>query len=26
VLLLVGLGGITVGVTRRLVVREAEVW
>ena len=26
VLLLVGLGGIVVGMTRRLVVREAEVW
>ena len=25
-LLLVGLGGIIVGMTRRLVVREAEVW
>ncbi|MGQ9826787.1 MAG: peptidase MA family metallohydrolase [Roseiflexus sp.] len=26
VLLLVGLGGVAVGATRRLVVREAEVW
>jgi tetratricopeptide (TPR) repeat protein len=26
ILILVGLGGIVVGMTRRLVVREAEVW